>query len=198
VAVGCRGVAVARRLAEPSSRGPHIIGLLLLVRHNGLLVCRGHVLLAFGLRRLLQMGICGCVCGGGGLLLHVLPLASASLVFVRNTGGCRCALDNCCWQQSWTRGSSGCCSDSQRLAGRHAHGAAGASTTPVAKKHPSYRHPVIPVPSLLQVGMCCRRLHCGWQQRHLRALLLRLLLWGVVIKLVECGARQDLHPYERL
>jgi hypothetical protein len=66
VAVGCRGVAVARRLAEPSSRGPHIIGLLLLVRHNGLLVCRGHVLLAFGLRRLLQMGICGCVCVGGG------------------------------------------------------------------------------------------------------------------------------------
>lgn len=50
-------VAAARQLAEPSARGPPNAALLPHLRNKGLLLFRGHVLLAYGLRRPLQVGL---------------------------------------------------------------------------------------------------------------------------------------------
>jgi len=47
-------VAAARQLAEPSATGPPNAALLPHLRNKGLLLFRGHVLLAYGLRRPLQ------------------------------------------------------------------------------------------------------------------------------------------------
>jgi hypothetical protein len=58
-------VAAARQLAEPGlSAGRSTAGLLPHLRNKGLLLFRGHVLLAYGLRRPLQVRQLRCVGGG--------------------------------------------------------------------------------------------------------------------------------------
>ena len=82
-------VAAARQLAEPSMRGPANAALLPHLRNKGLLLFRGHVLLAYGLRRPLQ--VCVSQCRGGGSVVHpgciTLGLVDLGSVGVGGAGG---------------------------------------------------------------------------------------------------------------